>query len=80
MIRTYCSASSGITSGVGLAIAKTIASSFIFPSEAGSISPGPERPMNRSQPSITSLGPPESFSWLVFSANHFLMPDIEPSP
>ena len=34
MIRTWGAASSGITSGVGLAIAKTIASSFIFASES----------------------------------------------
>ena len=35
MIRTCWSASSGITSGVGLAIAKTIASSFIFAERVG---------------------------------------------
>ena len=58
MIRTYGSASSGITSGVGLAIAKTIASSAIFPSASAGMIPGPERPMNRSQPSITSAGAP----------------------
>ena len=31
----------------------------ILPSDSGSSSPGPETPMNTSQPSITSSGPPE---------------------
>ncbi len=56
MIRTCGSASSGITSGFGLAIAKTIGSSFIFPSASAGMIPGPERPMNRSMPSITLGG------------------------
>jgi hypothetical protein len=60
-------------------MAKTIASSFIFSSDFASISPGPETPMNRSQPSITSLGPPLRFSGLEFSAYHFLIGVIDPS-
>ena len=79
MIRTYGSASSGITSGVGFAIAKTIASSFILSSDFASTRPGPESPMNMSHPSITSFGPPESFSGFEFSAYQRLIGDIPPS-
>ena len=79
MIRTWGAASSGITSGVGLAIAKTIASSFIFASESAWMMPGPERPMKRSMPSITSSGCPWMCSGLEFSAyqrlDSFIAPD-----
>ena len=43
MTRTYGAASSGITSGFGLAIAKTIASSFILPSASAGMIPGRRR-------------------------------------
>ena len=78
MIRTYGSASSGITSGVGLAIAKTIASSFIRSSDSAWMIPGPERPTNTSQPSITSSGCPWSLSGLEFSAYQRLISVISP--
>ena len=78
MIRTYGSASSGITSGVGFAIAKTIASSAIFPRSSASMIPGPETPMNRSQPSITSAGAPWSLSGFEFSAYQRLISLISP--
>jgi hypothetical protein len=78
MIRTWGAASSGITSGVGLAIAKTIASSFIFPSASAEMIPGPERPTKRSMPSITSAGWPPSFSGFEFSAYQRLIPLISP--
>ena len=76
MIRTNGAASSGITSGFGLAIAKTIASRLIADSAEASTRPGPERPMNRSAPSRTSLGPPWIFSGLVVSANQRLIAGI----
>ena len=59
MIRTYGAASSGITSGVGLAIAKTIASSFILPSDSAWMIPGPERPTKRSHALDHVVGPAE---------------------
>jgi hypothetical protein len=62
-----------------LAIANTIASSFILSSDFASIRPGPERPMKRSAPSITSLGPPLSFSGFEFSAYQRLIGVIDPS-
>ena len=79
MIRAYGAASSGVTSGFGLAIAKTIASRFIRASASGGITRAPERPMNRSAPSITSPGPPARLSGLVDSANQRLTSCIEPS-
>jgi hypothetical protein len=79
MIRTYGSASSGSTSGLGLAIAKTIGSSFILPSASAGMIPGPERPMNRSMPSITSVGSPVSPSGLEFSAYQRFISDISPA-
>ena len=79
MTRAYGSASSGVTSGVGLAIAKTIASRFIRASASAGITRAPERPMNRSAPSITSAGPPARFSGFVDSANQRLIGGIEPS-
>ena len=78
MIRTKGSASSGITSGVGLAIAKTIASLAIASSDLASISPGPERPMNRSAPSSTSFGPPASLFGFEISANQRFIAGIPP--
>ena len=78
-MRAYGAASSGVTSGFGLAIAKTIASSFMRPSASGGITRAPERPTKRSAPSITSAGPPVRCSGLVSSANQRLMSGIEPS-
>ena len=72
-MRAYGSASSGVTSGVGLAIANTIASSAIFASASAGITRAPERPMNRSAPSMTSGGPPWRRSSLVDSANQRLI-------
>ena len=66
-------------SGFGLAIAKTIASRFIFCSASGSITRAPERPTNRSAPSITSAGLPWRFSGLVASANQRLIGGMLPS-
>ena len=63
--RAYGAASSGVTSGFGLAIANTIASRFMRASASGGITRAPERPMNRSAPSITSAGPPARRSGLV---------------
>jgi len=68
MTRTRGPASSGVTSGVGLAIANTIASSFMRWSASGGITRAPESPTNRSAPSMTSAGPPERLSGLVDSA------------
>ncbi len=79
MIRTYGAASSGVTSGVGLAIAKTIASRFIRASASGGMTRAPESPMKRSMPSMTSAGPPVSFSGFVVSAYQRLIAGIEPS-
>ena len=79
MIRAYGSASSGVTSGVGFAIANTIASSAISASASAGITRAPERPTNRSAPSITSAGPPDRRSSLVDSANQRLIAVIEPS-
>ena len=73
MIRAYGSASSGVTSGVGLAIANTIASSAICASASAGMTRAPERPMNRSAPSMTSAGPPVRRSLLVVSANQRLI-------
>ena len=78
MIRTYGAASSGITSGLGFAIANTIASSFIFSSDSGLMIPGPERPTNRSIPSITSSGLPLSCSGFEFSEYQRLISVISP--
>ena len=79
MMRAYGSASSGATSGVGLAIANTIASSAILASASAGITRAPESPMNRWAPSMTSCGPPWRRSALVDSANQRLMAGIEPS-
>src|SRR5215218_5530425 len=68
MIRTYGAASSGITSGVGFAITKTIATSFILPRDSGWMIPGPERPTKMSMPSITSSGAPWISSGFVVLA------------
>jgi hypothetical protein len=61
-----------------LAIAKTIASSFILSSASAEMIPGPESPMKRSMPSMTSPGWPLSFSGLEFSAYQRLIPLISP--
>ena len=55
-MRAYGAASSGVTSGFGLAIANTIASSFMLASASGGMTRAPERPMKRSAPSMTSSG------------------------
>ena len=59
MIRTYGAASSGLTSGLGLAIANTIASLFMRASASAGSARAPETPISRSAPSITSAGAPE---------------------
>ena len=79
MIRTYGAASSGVTSGVGFAIANTIASSFIFASASAGITRAPDRPMKRSMPSIASAGVPEMRSGFETSAYQRLTSFIEPS-
>ncbi len=79
MIRTYGAASSGLTSGVGLAIAKTIASRFIRASASAGSARAPETPIRRSMPSITSAGVPERHSGLVTSANQRLTVFMLPS-
>ena len=79
MMRAYGRASSGVTSGLGLAIANTIASPAILASASGGITRAPDRPMNRWAPSITSAGPPWRRSSLVDSANQRLIAGIEPS-
>ena len=78
-MRAYGAASSGSTSGVGLAIANTIASSFIRARHSGGMIRAPERPMNRSIPSIASAGFPLRRSGFVLSANQRLIGDIVPS-
>ncbi len=50
-------ATSGITSGIGLARPKMIGRSAIFATIPPSITPAAERPRNRSAPSITSPRP-----------------------
>ena len=79
MIRAYGRASSGLTSGVGLAIAKTIASGRMSLSASAGITRAPERPMKRSIPRIASAGVPDSFSGFVVSAYQRLIAFIEPS-
>ena len=79
MIRTYGAASSGSTSGFGLAIANTIASSFIRSSACAGSAFAPDTPISRSAPSITSAGEPERHSGLVVSATQRLTEFIEPS-
>src|SRR3954465_13030805 len=54
MIRAYGSAPPGVTSGVGLAMAKTIASSAMRESASAGMTRAPDRPTNRSAPAITS--------------------------
>ena len=71
-MRAYGAASSGVTSGFGLAIANTMASSAMRASASGGITRAPDRPMKRSAPSITSAGPPERRSGFVDSANQRL--------
>ena len=44
MIRTWSLTSSGCTSGVGLAMAKTIAPEAIVRTAAAETAPGPDRP------------------------------------
>ena len=47
MIRTYGAASSGLTSGLGLAIANTIASLFIRASASAGSARAPETPIKQ---------------------------------
>jgi len=63
-------ASSGMISGVGLAIANTIASRCMAPRSSTFTTPGPLRPMNTSAPTIASRTVPRMLSALVCSANH----------
>ena len=72
MIRTYGAASSGVTSGLGLAIANTIASLFMRAAPRAGSARAPESPISRSAPSITSAGVPARHSGLVDSANQRL--------
>ena len=77
--RAYGSASSGVISGFGLAIANTIASRFILCSASGSITRAPESPTNRSAPSITSAGAAMALLGVGASANQRLTGGIVPS-
>ena len=79
MMRTYGAASSGLTSGLGLAIAKTIASEFMRASASTGSARAPDTPISRSAPSITSAGAPARQSGLVTCANQRLTWFIEPS-
>src|SRR5216117_694398 len=56
MILTRPAASSGETSGVGLAMAKTIGSGFMRPSASAGTTLAPETPISRSVPSRSSGG------------------------
>ena len=58
MIATSLATSSGWTSGIGLAIAKTIASAAIWRTAAAEIDRGPDRPMTTSAPGMTSFAVP----------------------
>src|SRR3954453_20972751 len=78
-MRAYGAASSGVTSGVGLAIAKTIAPSFIRAGASAGSTRAPDRPMNRSAPSMTSAGEPARRSGFELSAYQRLIAFIEPS-
>ncbi len=78
-MRTYGAASSGVISGVGLAIAKTIASRFMRASASAGRTFAPDRPITTSAPSMTSAGAPERFSSLELSAYQRLISGIEPS-
>ena len=79
MIRTYGAASSGSTSGLGLAIANTIASRFMRSSACAGSAFAPETPISRSAPSITSAAGPARQSGLVTSEIQRLTEFIEPS-
>jgi hypothetical protein len=79
MIRTYGAASSGVTSGVGLAIANTMASGAMRASASAGMTRAPDRPMNRSMPSMTSAGRPVRRSGLDTSAYQRFAGFIDPS-
>jgi hypothetical protein len=78
MIRTYGAASSGLTSGLGLAIAKTIASLFMRASASAGSTRAPRQADHRSAPSITSAGLPARQSGFVDSAYQRLIGVIVP--
>ena len=78
-MRPYFAASSGGTSGVGLAIANTNGSGRILASAEAGMTPGPESPMNRSAPSMTSSGGPSRRSGFVRSAYQRLSGFMVPS-
>ncbi len=67
---TYGAATSGMTSGVGFAIAKTIGSRAIVAIHSGCKIPGALTPMKTSAPASTSCSEPRRFSRFVCSASH----------
>ena len=80
MIRTYGAASSGSTSGLGLAIANTIASPFIFASaSAGSAFAPGDADQQVGALDHVRRGRPERRSGLVTSASQRLTEFIDPS-
>ena len=79
-MRAYGAASSGVTSGVGLAIAKTIASSFIRASASAGMTRAPGE-ADEQVHAVDHVGRacPASCSGFVVSANQRLIGGIEPS-
>ena len=69
---TFAGTSPGMTSGVGLAMANTMASSAMSVSIHGSTMPGPDRPSRRSDRLTASWMPPVRPSRLPCSANQRL--------
>jgi hypothetical protein len=78
-MRQWGAASSGATSGFGLAIAKTIASGAMLVSASAGSTRAPETPTSRSMPSSTSAGPPARPSGFVCSAYQRLIAGALPS-
>ena len=70
---TYFKASSGLISGSGFDIAKTIGSLAITFKSCWLITLGAETPRNTSASAITCLRVPSSLFGLVFSTNHCLL-------
>ena len=79
MIRTYGAASSGSTSGLGLAIANTIASPFIRASASAGSAFAPETPDQQVGAVDHVRRRARRHSALVVSANQRLTEFIEPS-
>ena len=70
MTRTpACLARSGMISGVGLAMAKTMASFAMVAASSGVSAPAMEVPMKMSASRMASARPPDSFSGFVSSAS-----------